>query len=249
MEHRDSYYDEEEISLSEVYDIIRRNIVLIVVVTLSAALVGLLISAISSSRRTPQIFYQAVTKVKVVVEDEVVDEEKREQVIQVVVDLLKGDTVIRRAADKVGINGELGAIRQDIQISRVENTDILEIIVNSDDRENVEKMVNEILAQGILLINDTLPVQKFDTIQDTRVSKYIVNVAPVVDFKLNTVVGGGLGFIGIIFLIFLKHAIDKRIASEEDIRKYLGLKVLVSIPNCAHGSQIKRRVKQYFRIR
>ncbi|HEY8361529.1 MAG TPA: hypothetical protein VIK77_01440 [Tissierellaceae bacterium] len=247
MEHRDSYYDEEEISLSEVYDIIRRNIVLIVVVTLSAALVGLLISAISSSRRTPQIFYQAVTKVKVVVEDEVVDKEKREQVIQVVVDLLKGDTVIRRAADKVGINGELGAIRQDIQISRID--DVLEIIVNGDNREKVEKMVDEILVQGILLINDTLPVQKFDTIQDTRVSKYIVNVAPVVDFKLNTVVGGGLGFIGIIFLIFLKHAIDKRIASEEDIRKCLGLKVLVSIPNCAHDSQIKPRVKQYFRIR
>lgn len=245
MEHRDSYYDEEEISLSEVYDIIRRNIVLIVVVTLSAALVGLLISAISSSRRTPQTFYQAVTKVKVVVEDEVVDKEKREQVIQVVVDLLKGDTVIRRAADKVGMNGELETIRQGIQISRVENTDILEIIVNSDEQENAEKLADEILIQGISLINDVLPVEEINTIQETIVSEHVINMAPNVNFKRNIGVGGGFGFIGIVFLIFLKHAVNNKISSEEDVRRYLGLKVLVSIPSRVYGLRIRR----YFQIR
>jgi capsular polysaccharide biosynthesis protein len=163
-----------------------------------------------------------------------------------VVDLLKGDTVIKRSIEKIGINnGDLGTIRQDIQISRVENTDILEIIVNSDNRENVEKLADEIVVQGISLINDVLPIKEINTIQETSVSEHVINMRPNVNFKYNIVLGGVLGFIGIVFLIFLKHAVNNKISSEEDVKRYLGVKVLVSIPNRAHDLSIKR----YFRIR
>jgi len=226
----------EELSLVDIFEIMKRNLGIIIIITLSTALLALLFSIVLSFVKTPDPLYQAVTKIEVSVSDA----EKREQVLQAATDLMESDMIVQKAMEKAMIIGEIENVRKNIEIRRASNANILEIVVNNKDKENAKILADEIREQGVSLVQNILPLDGFKIVQETVVTDDVIRSENGVNVKLNTVIGGVFGFISIIFLVFFKRALNDKIASEEDVKKYLGLKVLVSIPNYASHSRIKR---------
>jgi capsular polysaccharide biosynthesis protein len=123
---------------------------------------------------------------------------------------------------------------------RLNQANIIEICVNNEDREKAKVLAEQIREQGTSFIKNILPLDKLNVEQETVVSEDGLKSDSGINIKLNTVMGGVLGFIGIIFLILMKYTFSDKISTEEDVKKRLGLKVLVSIPNYAPDSKIKR---------
>ncbi len=229
-----------ELSLIEFYEIIKRNSCIIIITTLGMALLMFLISVALNFIET-KTFYKVITKIKV----EVADQYKKEQTMQAVVDLMRRETVIKKAVENARIENELENVKNNLQFVSFENTNIIEIIVNHQSKILAKKLADEICKEGISLIRDILPMKevKVKVIEDTLIST--VKTDSQLNYSLNAFVGGVIGCIGVIFFVLLKHVVDDKIVSEEDIKECLGLEVLVSIPNYASNFKIKR----YFRIR
>ena len=160
--------------------------------------------------------------------------------MQAAADLMKGDTIVQKALEKAKINEETENVNKYIEIRRSEKANIIEICVNNEDREKAKVLAEQIREQGTSFIKNILPLDKLNVEQETVVSEDGLKSDSGINIKLNTVMGGVLGFIGIIFLILMKYTFSDKISTEEDVKKRLGLKVLVSIPNYAPDSKIKR---------
>jgi len=237
MEQSRNFYEyEEETNLLELYLVLKRNLGIIIVVTISMALLALLFSIFLNFIKTSEPLFQAVSKIELTVSDS----EKREQVMQAAADLMKGDTIVQKALEKAKINEETENVNKYIEIRRSEKANIIEICVNNEDREKAKVLAEQIREQGTSFIKNILPLDKLNVEQETVVSEDGLKSDSGINIKLNTVMGGVLGFIGIIFLILMKYTFSDKISTEEDVKKRLGLKVLVSIPNYAPDSKIKR---------
>ncbi len=244
MEENNIYYYEEELSLSRLYNIIKKNLGIIITVTCGMALLALLISVTLNSIKEPKPIYRAVKKVEVVINDIVInDQEDKDQLIRVVVELIKGDSIVKKAMDKANVIGEIEDVRKNIEVKRIADTNIIEIIVNNENQAKARALADEIILQWASLVKDIFPLERFKVVQEVMVSNDVVKADAGANIILNIFVGSVFGFLGIIFVIFMKRALNEKIASEEDVRRYLRLKVLVSIPNKAYVPTIKRYLK------
>ena len=76
------------------------------------------------------------------------------------------------------------------------------------------------------------------------VEKALEPTAPVSPSLMkNVLIGGIVGFVLAAAVIILLYFMDDTIKNEEDVRKYLGLNVLASLPDTKESRQ-RRRIEQ-----
>lgn len=113
-----------------------------------------------------------------------------------------------------------------INVTNPANTQILEIAVQDEDPSVACELANAMAAATSDRVAEVMNTDKPNVVEEA-----IVSDEPVSPSTLkNTVLGGMVGVILVMGIIFVNYMLDDRIKTEEDITKYLELNTLASIP-------------------
>lgn len=140
--------------------------------------------------------------------------------------LAKSRPVVEEVIDTLGLNYTYEQLSGIITVENPESSNILKIVVTSTDPELAANIANEMADATASRVAEVMVTDKPSTVEDAVVPAHPVSPS----LKKNVMLGGLAGAVlaaGIIAVLFL---MDDTIKSEEDVRKYMKLNVLASVP-------------------
>lgn len=146
--------------------------------------------------------------------------------------ILKTRETLNDVIDYAGANRSYSALKKMISAQAVDDTEIFEVTVTSEDPQEAERLANAVAY--------ILPKRIATIIEGTSAKVVEAAVVPASasspSYMKNTLVGFLLGFVLSVGVIALREIFDTTICTEEDISQSCRYPVLASIPDmCSHG--------------
>jgi capsular exopolysaccharide synthesis family protein len=219
----------EEITLQELFFILRKWYKLIIAITIIAiSLAG----AISHFVLKPE--YRTFTTMMIgesresrlhnTIEYE--DLVLNQRLVATYVELLKSRAVTDRVIDNLNLDISYSGLRNKVNADLVKNTEIIKVEVTDSDPNMAAKIANVTADIFVDTIRDIMGVDNVRIIDRAQIP--INPVSP--NIKLNIAIAGVLGLMLAIFLAFLFEFLDDTIRSATDIENHLKLSVIGTIP-------------------
>lgn len=144
-------------------------------------------------------------------------------------ELLKMDTVLTQVINNLNINKTTDQLKNNIQVSAKDDTEIIEISVTDPDKEMAQRIANEV-AQ-VFISQVAKEYYYMDNV-------YVVNPAQIeaepynINHIKDLVIFAAVGFVVACIYVLIANMLDTTVKSTDDIEKKLGLTVLTTIPIC-----------------
>ena len=143
-------------------------------------------------------------------------------------ELVKSKNVIRAVIANLNINISEDAIRNNIAVTSVKDTELIEITVTNTDPAIAAKVANEtakVFTQKISELYNINNVHVVDEAEEATTPSNVNHMRDIVIFAL-------VGLVMSVVYTLVLNMLDNTIDSAEDIEELLKLPVLVSIPMC-----------------
>lgn len=141
-------------------------------------------------------------------------------------ELIKSRTLIQKVIDNLKLNLTESSVRNSISVSRISDTELIEITVKNEDGELASKIANEIAKVFSSKVEEVYNISNVYIIDKAIASNTPYNINHVKDIVIAIFIGVVIS--GIYVLIY--HLLDNTIKSETQIEKNIGLKNLINIP-------------------
>lgn len=219
----------EEISLRDLYYILKRWIALIIILPIIAVAIS---GAISYFVLEPE--YETFTTLMVGKPKDYISENKLEynelmlnqKLVSTYGEIVKSRLVTDKVIKNLGLGISYESFRNKVNVNLVKDTEIIRIQVTDTSPELAAEIANEtaqVFMEGVQTIMKVENVQVIDPAQVPR--------NPIKPRKmLNMAIAGVLGLMVSVFIAFLVEFLDNSIKTPEDVENYLGLPVLGAIP-------------------
>lgn len=150
-------------------------------------------------------------------------------------ELIKKRSVLEPAIDALGLDMSYESLRGSVEVNNAQDTRLLEISVTNPDPELAAKLSDEIAKMTIIKVAEVMKTDK-----PSLVEKAHVPTAPVSPSLMKNVILGALLFAIIaVALIVVRYLLDDTVKNEEDVKKYLGLNTLASLPDTKEAKRRK----------
>lgn len=237
MERRDT---ERVVALVDIWRVFINHIIPIV---LSAAIVVALVFAYGTIVLTPE--YSSTSTLYILKQensnDYVYTQSDFTLALNVVNDcayMVKSHEVLDSVIDKLGLDISYRELYNDITINNPDNTRILEVTVETENADISKQIVDEICRTAANKINKTMGVDQVNVY-----SKGTVSNRPSNSIGMTSCALAGIATAVVVYIVYLvAFILDDKIKTEEDVEKYLGLRVIGDIPN---SSASKRKSGKY----
>lgn len=232
----------EEISLKEVFHIIKDRLKLIVAITISVTLITGLVSIFFIEEK-----YQTFTTLIVgrQVENNKSDPELdyndlllNQKLVSTYGELVKMRAVSDKVIDNLKLDMTYKELGDKLSVNLVKDTEIIKLEVMDSDPERATKIANETALVFIDTVKDIMNIENVKIIDEAQVPK--APVSPRV--KLNIAIGLVLGFMISIFIVFLLEYLDTTIKTADELEKLLELPVIGTIPLIDNNDEIRRKL-------
>lgn len=228
--------NEIEINLQELFFALKRNLLKIVLVTIIFASVTLgyskfFITPIYSS--TAQLYILASKDGQ-----QIYNLTAGDQLAQDYIRIVTTKAVLQKVIDDLKLDMDYHDLQGQITVKNPEETRFMTIMVRDTDPQRAQK-----LAQRIAVVTSKTVSKAMDVPEPTIVDeaeKATIPDSPNV--KINTVLGGFIGLVFSVFVIFLRVVMNDTINSEDDIERYLGINMLTQLPS-EHQTRHKSKKK------
>ena len=158
-----------------------------------------------------------------------------QQLVNTYVNMIRSDTVLEKVSQSGDLVYTAGEIRSMMAAGQVDETEIFEVYISHPDPEEAAKIANAIA--------DVAPaeISYFVEGSSTKIIDYAkVPEAPYTPSVIrNTMLGGILGGIAAVGLVFLGYMMDARIKDEEELSARYEVPVLGRIPNFNESNKTK----------
>jgi capsular polysaccharide biosynthesis protein len=226
-------YENEEsdvIELREIFQIVRKHILIIILCPIIFALIG---GAISFYLINP--VYEASTTL--IVRQQ---RDENEEISKTDVDLSKSliYTYAEMAVSNTVIENTMDALNMEdlkadsITVSPVKDTQILKVAVQNSNPELAVKIADTLVEQFTLEIARITKTDNVAVVDYARLPKEPVKPNKIMNIAISAV----LGEMAVLLVVFLKEYLDNTIKMEKDIETYLGVPLIGTIPNFNQGS-------------
>jgi capsular polysaccharide biosynthesis protein len=135
-------------------------------------------------------------------------------------------TVVERVIDDLNLDTTYEELVQQITVTNPSGSQILEISVLDPDPQMACDISNAMSDTTAERVAEVMVTDKPSMVDDAVVPKH--PAAP--NTLKNTAIAGFIGMVLVMALLLLNYLLDDRLKTEEDIRKYLDLNTLASIP-------------------
>lgn len=233
----------DTIDLRQLFEIVRRNLLLIVAVTVLFAAGGYLGTTFLI---TPQYEASAMLIVNSregqqlqgsVTNDSLTS---AKQLVETYSVILKSDTVLDQTIEDLDLPLTYDQLAAKVSITAVNDTQVMKITVQDADVNLAKDIVSNIVEQAPDVIINTVKAGSVEVVSDAS-----ANPNPVSPSKSrNTALAGMLGCILVVGILFMKSLFNNRIMTESDISQKLALPILGVIPDSALGDNGSRKKKR-----
>lgn len=216
---------EEELDLRELFHVIRKRIVLVLILPVICA-----VAAGSVSYFLLKPVYQASVSIIISQEPGVQltesDVMMYQDLVKTYTEIAKSSVVAERAVDDGNLNISAGALQGGLTVESEAGTQVLKLSVKSGQPSDAAKQA-EAAAQAFLQESKRLlPSGTVNIMDHAKVPK-----APIKPNKrLNVIIAFAVGLMAAVGLALLMEFMNDNIRSEEDVEKYLGVRVIGIIP-------------------
>ncbi|KAB8133087.1 capsular biosynthesis protein [Gracilibacillus oryzae] len=234
---------EETISLKEIFQVIRKRILLIIGLTVGAMLVS---AFISYFMLTPT--YQTSTQFIVnqdTNETNTVDINQirtNVEIINTYNDIINSNRILSQVVDELGLSMSAGQLGSKVSVSSGENSQVVTLRVTDTDPERAVEIANTTVAVFQNTLPELLDVNNVSVLTPATISANPspVNPKPTLNIAIAMVVGlmAGVG------LAFLLEYFDNTIKNEQDIEDKLELPILGVISHVTDEESTQSRAVQ-----
>ncbi|WNF37333.1 Wzz/FepE/Etk N-terminal domain-containing protein [Bacillaceae bacterium IKA-2] len=221
---------EETISLKELYETIKKRIILIVLITVTAVALSAFVSYLFL---TP--IYQSSTQL-------LVNQSQAEQQnissgdIRTNIDLIntynviiKSPIILDKVIGELNLDTSAGGLNSQISVGSEQNSQVLFISVQDPDPALAVRIANTVAS---VFQREIVSIMNVDNVSILSEAKLAENRAPIKpNPKLNMAIAFVVGLMAAVGLAFLLEFLDNTIKTERDIEKHLGLSVIGVIPS------------------
>lgn len=216
---------EETIDLSKLFGILKKNIKYIIILPIVFLILSMVITFVfmtpKYSTSTQVLVNQKETDSQMIAQQVQSDL----QLVNTYSEIIKSPRILDKVSKNLKGKYSSGEIAGMLTVTNQAESQILNITVENESRENAGKVANEIAN---VFSKEASKIMKVDNVSilskaDNNGSK--VSPKPLI----NAVVGVFLGLIIALIIIFLKEILDKRIKTEEDVEEQLSIPVLGTI--------------------
>lgn len=220
---------EETISLKELFDTLKKRLVLILTITMIAVITA---ATVSYFVLTPQ--YQASTQV--LVSQEATGASilssgnpfgSDERYISTYNVILQSPYILEQVMDELDLDGSYRSLNAGLSVQREGESQVVTITIEDNDPSMAVAKANataEVFREEVV---DLLNVDNIHVLSPADLSDSMNPVSP--NPELNIAIGLVVGLMGSVGLAFLLEFLDNTLRTEENIEKSLGLPVLGSI--------------------
>lgn len=231
-----NYLDDEEISLKQIFEILRKRAWIIVAITLTAIFIATIINFFLIKP-----VYESNTTIMVgKPRNRIVDEnnpityqeiQTNRLLVSTYREIAKSRTVLEEVIKHSGLDISIGQLREKVDVSLVKDTEIIQIKVQDHDPETAANLANTIASAFSKQVIKIMNVENVQVLDEAIPQLSPVKPKKTMNIAISLVLGAMLG----IFVAFILEFLDTSIKTPEDVEKYLGLPVIGTIPYLKEG--------------
>ena len=220
--------EEQVISLSEIFEAIKKRWIMIVAITLSATLISGILSFFVIKPK-----YEANTKVFIGKEE---GENKAynqgdvimyQQLMKTYSETIKTKDLISKALKEVGLKLKVEDVLRNLTVVTVADTQILEVKYKSNSPQEAKVVIEGISDEFIKTSKELVPNGNIQIIEAVEVPEKPVSP----NKKMNIAIAFLLGLMVSLGLVFLLEYLDNTYKNKEQLEKELDIPVLGVIPD------------------
>lgn len=219
----------EEISLKELFFILRKWLWLIITLLIVSILVSGVISFFVIDKK-----YEAFTTLMVGKPKDYVTENKIEyndimlnqKLVSTYGELIKTRAVADKVINNLNLDMSYEEYKTRTSVNLVKDTEIIRIRVSDTDPILAANIANETAEVFMETVIDIMKVENVQVIDKAQVPTDPVEPRPMMNMAISAVLGIMLG----VFIAFLIEFLDSTIKTSDDVEKHLGVPVLGTIP-------------------
>ena len=153
-------------------------------------------------------------------------------------ELVKSKNVLRQVISNLGINVDEANLRQNVSVSSVKDTEIIEITVSNENAGYSAKIANEIAKVFTEKVGEIYNINNVHVVDEAEVSSSPSNVNHAKDIVIFAFIGAVIA----IMYVLIANMLDTTVKTQEDIESSIKLPVLASIPIYDYDMQkLKKR--------
>lgn len=220
--------EEQVISLSEIFEAIKKRWIMIVAITLATTIISGLVSFFVIDP-----VYETSTKLFIGKEesDETAyntnDIQMYQKLLQTYAQAIKTRDLVGRAIDDLHYDLEEDNVIEGLTVTPVTDTQILQISYKSKDPEEAKEILKSITQEFITTSKELVPNGNVKVLEEVQLPE-----DPVSPNKtMNIAIAFLLGFMVSVGLVFLLEYLDNTYKNKEQLEKDLDIPVLGTIPD------------------
>ena len=217
---------EETISLKEIFEVLKKRLLMIIVFILGAALIAAIVSYFILTP-TYQSSSQFIVNQGKQDQDEQYSADKIRSDVEMINTynvVLKSPAILDDVIDTLHLPYSAGALSEKLQVASEENSQVVTVTVTDEDPAVAVELANTTVEIFQDKIADIMNVENVSVLSEAELSPNPSPVAPnpMLNIAIAIVLGAMVG-VGVAFLL---EYLDNTITTEDDIEKKLGLPVL-----------------------
>jgi len=221
--------EEQVISLSEIFEALKKRWIMIVAITLTATIISGVISFFVIDP-----VYEASTKVFIGKEESddaaynSSDINMYQQLLQTYAQAIKTKDLVNRAISGLSYDElEASSVVDALTVNPISSTQILEIKYKSKDAEEAKDVLKGITDEFIVTAKELVPNGNVRVIEEVELPEEPVSP----NKKINIAIAFLLGLMISVGLVFLLEYLDNTYKNKDQLEKDLGIPVLGAIPD------------------
>ena len=221
--------EEQVISISEIFEAIKKRWIIIVAITLTATIISGIISFFVIDP-----VYEASTKVFVGKEENdnaaynSSEINMYQQLLQTYAQAIKTKDLVNRAISGLKYDGlEARNVVESLTVNPISNTQILQIKYQSKDPNEAKDVLKSVTDEFIVTAKELVPNGNVRVIEEVELPQNPVSP----NKKMNIAIAFLLGLMVSVGLVFLLEYLDNTYKNKDQLEKELGIPVLGAIPD------------------
>ena len=221
--------EEQVISISEIFEALKKRWILIVSITLVATLISGILSFFVIKPT-----YEASTKVFVGKEESSLegyntnDIQMYQKLLQTYAETIKTNEVVQAAINNTNADLSVKDVKDSLTVTPIADTQILQIKYKNNDPEVAKSILENITNEFVILSKELVPNGNVRVIEAVQLPED--PVAP--NKKMNIAIAFLLGLMVSVGLVFLLEYLDNTFKTKENLERELSIPVLGLIPSC-----------------
>ncbi|MBD1221318.1 YveK family protein [Virgibacillus halodenitrificans] len=217
---------EETISLKEIFEVIKKRLLLIIAFVLGAAVIAAIISyfVLTPTYQSSSQFIVNQGQQDPNVQYNVNDIRTNVEIINTYNVVIKSPAILEEVVDELNLPYTSGALSEKLQVSSEQNSQVVTVTATDEDPALAVQLANTTVSIFQDKISDIMNVDNVSVLSQAELSENPSPVAPnpMLNIAIAIVIGAMVG-VGISFLL---EYLDNTITTEEDIENKIGLPVL-----------------------